>query len=318
MKTKLKSTIEVVRYNPEWPKMFEFEASRIKEALGDNCIVIHHIGSTAVPLLLGRSELDIVVVVKDPVLALAHLEAIGLEYKRECDVPLRYCFSKRGARDVNLHVYEEGHPEIESALVFRDYLKKFGAIRDDYSRLKKQLVREDQPLDEVHCLSDHYDLKKSEFIKEVLKDAGFDRIRIAKCSDVAEWEAAQQFRKAHFDALKLTDPCAQLQAHADHVHLILYRGMEAMGYAHIQFMPDAKAVLQVFTVTDIKKNQSFAGQFLFQIEKWLKTQNCAIITLETSLQASPFYKKNGYLGVPVEIIEGKEVDFKVVPLEKVL
>ena len=37
-------TIEVVPYNPEWPKLFSIEAGLIKAALGENCICIHHIG----------------------------------------------------------------------------------------------------------------------------------------------------------------------------------------------------------------------------------------------------------------------------------
>lgn len=34
--------IVVIPYNPDWPKMFEAESQKIKEALGDNCIAIHH------------------------------------------------------------------------------------------------------------------------------------------------------------------------------------------------------------------------------------------------------------------------------------
>ena len=44
-------TIEVVPYNPAWPKMFAMEAEKIKQALGDSCTAIHHIGSTSVPEL---------------------------------------------------------------------------------------------------------------------------------------------------------------------------------------------------------------------------------------------------------------------------
>ncbi len=44
-----KRTIEVVAYDPKWPELFEVEAKLVKQALGSNCIVVHHIGSTAVP-----------------------------------------------------------------------------------------------------------------------------------------------------------------------------------------------------------------------------------------------------------------------------
>lgn len=43
-----KKHIEVVPYNLHWPNMYENEAADIKRALGDNCIALHHIGSTSV------------------------------------------------------------------------------------------------------------------------------------------------------------------------------------------------------------------------------------------------------------------------------
>ena len=55
--------IEVVPYNPNWPKMFETENQQIKELLGDNAISIHHIGSTAVEGLAAKEELDILCIV---------------------------------------------------------------------------------------------------------------------------------------------------------------------------------------------------------------------------------------------------------------
>src|SRR5271170_541544 len=57
--------IEVVPYNPDWPKLFDAEAAKIKQALGPNCIAIHHIGSTAVPNLAAKPIIDILPVVLD-------------------------------------------------------------------------------------------------------------------------------------------------------------------------------------------------------------------------------------------------------------
>jgi len=41
--------IQVVPYDPNWPHIYEKEAALIGQALGGNCLAIHHIGSTAVP-----------------------------------------------------------------------------------------------------------------------------------------------------------------------------------------------------------------------------------------------------------------------------
>ena len=43
-KVKVKTKhIEVLPYNPEWPFLFEAEAEKIREVLGDNCVELHHI-----------------------------------------------------------------------------------------------------------------------------------------------------------------------------------------------------------------------------------------------------------------------------------
>lgn len=50
--------IEVVEYDPSWPELFLLEAERIKQALGNNCIEIHHIGSTSIPGLNTKPIID--------------------------------------------------------------------------------------------------------------------------------------------------------------------------------------------------------------------------------------------------------------------
>ena len=51
--------IVVTDYNPEWERMFEEEARAFREILGDNCVDIQHIGSTAVPGLAAKPVIDI-------------------------------------------------------------------------------------------------------------------------------------------------------------------------------------------------------------------------------------------------------------------
>jgi GrpB-like predicted nucleotidyltransferase (UPF0157 family) len=46
----MKKIIEVVPYNLQWPDMFASEAKLIKQALGNNFITIHHIGSNSTRL----------------------------------------------------------------------------------------------------------------------------------------------------------------------------------------------------------------------------------------------------------------------------
>ena len=84
--------IVVVEYNPEWDREFEKESALIKDVLGDNCIAIHHIGSTAVSGLAAKPIIDMMPVVKslEAVDAVRDgLEALGYEYMGEFGIPGR-------------------------------------------------------------------------------------------------------------------------------------------------------------------------------------------------------------------------------------
>ena len=55
-------SIQVVPYDPTWPQIFLSEAMLIKQALGENALAIHHIGSTSVPELAAKPKIDIIAV----------------------------------------------------------------------------------------------------------------------------------------------------------------------------------------------------------------------------------------------------------------
>jgi GrpB-like predicted nucleotidyltransferase (UPF0157 family) len=65
MEKAMNKNVIVTSYNPHWPIIFEAEAIKIREALGDNCIAVHHVGSTSVPGLIAKPKIDIIAVVKD-------------------------------------------------------------------------------------------------------------------------------------------------------------------------------------------------------------------------------------------------------------
>ncbi len=57
--------IHLEDYNPEWPLLFEREASRIRVALGDKVVQLEHVGSTSVPGLAAKPLIDILLIVAD-------------------------------------------------------------------------------------------------------------------------------------------------------------------------------------------------------------------------------------------------------------
>lgn len=316
MKTK---HIEVVPYNPEWSKQFEIEAEVIQQALRDNCIAIYHIGSTSVPKLAAKPKIDIIAVVKDLAKTISSLEAVGIKHRGEYNIPLHYGFSKRGKVDVNLHVFEEGHPEIELNLLFRDYLCAHPDVRDDYARLKEILLQDETSFMKQDSPFANYTLRKGDFIRSVLKKAGFDRLRMLKCNDETEWKAAKAFRQKYFfDKVPIEDPYTWTFNHVDHEHLAFYKGTEIIGYAHIQLWPNHRAAIRIIVVDEHVRGQEFGGQFLALIEKWLKARGYKSLHTESSPAAVSFYEKHGYSKMPFEDPDGYESDPQDTPMGKVL
>ena len=315
----MKKIIEVVPYDPNWPHIYEKEAALIRQALGGNCLAIHHIGSTSVPGLAAKPKIDIIAVVQDPLLARDQLEKIGIQYRGEYNIPLHYGFSKRRDIDLNIHVYEEFHPEIELNLCFRDYLRNHPNKRDDYARLKEELIQDKSSLTKENSPFTNYTLRKGDFIREVLREAGFNRIRILKCNDNTEWAAAKHFRDTYFFGPHgIEDPYTWTFNHEEHAHLVLYQGTEIVAYAHIQFWPDQRAAIRIIAVDEYKRNQNSDSVFLALIEKWLKNFGVKSIHAESRQSSLRFYLKNGYCSMPFNDPENHESDPNDVPVGKLL
>lgn len=131
------------------------------------------------------------------------------------------------------------------------------------------------------------------------KIAGFDRVRIVSCTHYAEWDFAKRLRQKYFfDPLSITDPYTWTFNHEEHAHLILYQGMEMIGYAHIQFWPDQRAALRIFVIDEAYRHQGYGSQFLQLIEQWLKNQGVCSLHDEARPDAVAFYRKNDYQEMP--------------------
>ena len=140
----LAGLVQIVDYDPEWPRLFEREAERIRSALGDKVLSLEHVGSTSVPGLAAKPKIDIQLVVADSADEPAYvpaLEAAGYVLQiREPDWYEHRMF-KGPDTDVNLHVYTSGCPEIDRVLLFRDWLRSHTSDRQLYERTKRELAR---------------------------------------------------------------------------------------------------------------------------------------------------------------------------------
>jgi len=311
--------IEVVAYDSRWSEQFEIEATQIKEALGGNCVSILHVGSTAVPGLSAKPKIDMIAVVKNPEDVIKSLEAIGFDYRGEYNIPMHYGFSKRGKTSVNLHIYQEGNPEIELNLTFRDYLRSHPKIRDEYARLKHALLEKKSSHEKNDSMFTGYNLGKNAFINKVLKLAGFERLRFVICTHYDEWEAAKSLRKRYFfDKINVSDPYEWTFKHENHVHFVLYKGVEIVGYAHIQLWPKSRAAIRIIVIEEKQRNQGFGSQFLKWIEIWLRSKKYKSIHTEASPDSVGFYTHLGYGLMPFNDPDGYEEDPRDTPMGKLL
>jgi GrpB-like predicted nucleotidyltransferase (UPF0157 family) len=138
-----KLTIRIVDYDPDWPKQFEAQRKIIALALGDVALRIEHIGSTSVPGLAAKAIIDILVVVQDSTdesKYLPQLEAAGYLLRvREPEWNEHRMF-RTPEKDVHVHVYSKGCPEIQRNLSFRDRLRSDAEDRRCYERTKRELA----------------------------------------------------------------------------------------------------------------------------------------------------------------------------------
>lgn len=135
----------VVDYNSTWEHDYLREENRIKHILKENCVEIHHIGSTSVPGLAAKPIIDILAVVKS--LAAVDkvsdvFEKIGYEYLGEFGIEGRRYLRKGGdERTHQIHIFAEAdRNNVVRHIAFRDYMRTHMEDRDKYSKLKKELA----------------------------------------------------------------------------------------------------------------------------------------------------------------------------------
>nr|WP_314484620.1 GrpB family protein [uncultured Pseudomonas sp.] len=136
-------TSKITPYNPDWPERFESSKSLIASAFDDQLIDIHHVGSTAVPGLAAKPEIDILIEVQGHVNASApDAVLMNLGYARGSDLSDGHHFYRRNVgetRTHKLHICTSGHVSITQMLVFRDLLRHSPELRQRYEALKLQL-----------------------------------------------------------------------------------------------------------------------------------------------------------------------------------
>jgi GrpB-like predicted nucleotidyltransferase (UPF0157 family) len=137
------ATIQLAEYDPEWPRLYEHEAARIRGALSDKALRVEHIGSTSVPGLDAKPIIDIALVVadsSDEPSYVPELEAAGYVLRiREPDW-FEHRLFKGPDTNVTVHTFSEGCEEVDRMVAFRDWLRTHDDDRDLYLAAKRELA----------------------------------------------------------------------------------------------------------------------------------------------------------------------------------
>jgi GrpB-like predicted nucleotidyltransferase (UPF0157 family) len=278
--------VELVNYNNAWPKLYNTEAEKIQNALGANCIKIHHIGSTSIPYLSAKPIIDILVVVND--LSLVDecnhkMQELGYNPEGEYGFFLKRYFIKKNKYHV--HVMEDNNPEICRHIKFRDWLRKHAYDRQAYAELKQKLAsqyRDDRTA---------YTFAKSEFVTNIEYKAGWNGIKVVKAFTVEEFNFIKEIKKKNHLA---DEPDCCLFTDANHMHLIVYKRNDIIGYSHIDLNIIDKPIVKFLIVLERERKSGIGSYFLKLIERWVKSRKLTTIYILVCEDFMPFYQNNGY------------------------
>lgn len=134
--------IELSTGKTDWARLFTEERERLNQVLPEKAVV-EHIGSTAVPGMVAKPVIDIMVGVPCPLPGANDfplLSSLGDEPLGYAGVPGRLYFRKRGREHFNIHIVSKGGDHWENNLLLRDYLCQNPQEAQAYSECKQLIL----------------------------------------------------------------------------------------------------------------------------------------------------------------------------------
>ena len=163
--------ISLLPYDPEWPGYFQLEKERIENALGArNVYRMEHIGSTAIPGMMAKPSIDILLEVvqsADQQMITSRFTQLGYHFIPKPDNPPPYMMFVKGYTLEGLvgqpfHVHVR-YPGDWDEVHFRDYLIAHAGKAAEYEQLKIGLSKR------YKNDREGYTGAKTNFIREVLQ-----------------------------------------------------------------------------------------------------------------------------------------------------
>jgi GrpB-like predicted nucleotidyltransferase (UPF0157 family) len=250
--------IQIVPFKALYALKYEKEKTLILKTAQDNLIEIHHVGSTSVEGLAAKPVIDIIAVVKDISLFIKQIMQIGYEARGEMGIPFREYFRKD--KKINLHAYENYSPEIKLNIAFRDYLRAHEKLRALYQELKYKLASNENAVQKTGNLYNNYNLGKVKFIREIIKQTGFNKLRLMFVNHFLEQEKfAAIYNK--------TAPCEDILG--EEIKFILYQGMDIVAAQKIFIINDEVTIAKVAVDKEFSEINA-ANEITNLIKAWCK------------------------------------------------
>jgi GrpB-like predicted nucleotidyltransferase (UPF0157 family) len=172
MTTPTPITVELRPYSPGWADEARAETMRLSGALEGTILVVHHIGSTAIPPICAKPIIDLMPIVgsvSDVDEQEAVFRLLGYRCWGEYGIAGRRYLTlddpDTGKRRFQLHCYEPGSEEIDRHLAFRDYLRANPRKAQEYENEKRRCQQLNPH--NSHAYAD----AKSEWIQDQLPEA---------------------------------------------------------------------------------------------------------------------------------------------------
>ena len=137
--------IAVVEYDESWPAAFEQVAGRVRSALGDRVLELHHVGSTSVVGLSAKPVIDIDLIVTDPADEAAYvpdLEAAGFVHTVREPWWHEHRLLRLEDPTTHLHVFGPDCPEVVRHLMFQAWLREHPEDLATYAEAKRTAAAE--------------------------------------------------------------------------------------------------------------------------------------------------------------------------------
>jgi len=220
------------------------------------------------------------------------MKQVGCIARGEGGIPFRRFFREDSGsvRMCNIHVFEDGNPEIERHLSFRNYLRANENSRNEYEKLKRALA-EKYPDNMMK-----YAEGKNDFMESIERLNGFDKCRLVYPYSKLQIEGfnriVENLLKPICDIFAYKLPS---ESSSSRHNFVYFKGVKVIGVASVQLVDDGHtAILRFLAIDHLFQKKGFGKQLLSLIEKWVYQQKRKILYLHVQSDAAPHLLNLGY------------------------